>query len=426
MPSTDGGADADPTGDPPMRTTMNQPTAPRPTSALPAFLDDQASGQDDGAPIDATAATTSAAEATATTTEAPTAANGPAPAKRNGGGGLAGVLAVLAAGAAAAAGFVPELPALGLTTGALVACAAAFAGTAAVQRQTARLQDRLAALDADRRADAATTQAHLEALAATRNADETLGEFGQALLMMQRQDEKIANLTKAVKMYGTPLMEISGQTTELAGVVQQLDHRLGALVSRVAPPNLEPLAQALARLEVGVAAVAQRLDDGEARKSLFRLEEATDKTNAALAALQRGEQVQQLGDDLSARVERAANDLQTGLARLRDGNLGGLEAVVREIQREMAGVATQVAQIGAAVKGGQRAAPTMAAPTPTATPSEPSIATTTTATTNLATPAPTEAAAPSADGGGGYQTGTRSTGGKNVLGAIAKLKQMKG
>lgn len=401
-----------------MRTTMNQPTATHPTSALPAFLDDQDPAQDP-------AAVEAAAPATEPVTAETTAAAPAAPAApRHGGGGFVGFLAVLAGGAAAAAAFVPELPAVGLTTGALLACAAAFAGAAALQRQTAKLQDRLAALDAERRADAAAAQTQLEALAATRGADETLGDLGQALLMMQRQDEKIANLTKAVKMYGTPLMEISGQTTELATVVQQLDQRLGALVSRVAPPNLEPLTQALARLEVGVAAVAQRLDDGEARKSLFRLEESTNRANAALESLQRGERVQQVGADLSARVERAASELQTGLARLRDGNLGELEAVVRDIQREMAGVATQVAQIGAAVKGGLRAAPPATAPTVPAPTTEP-IAVATTPLTTPATPAPAEPATPSADGGG-YQTGTRSTASKNVLGAIAKLKQMKG
>ncbi len=422
MPSTAGAADADPWGDPPMRTTMNQPTATQPTSALPAFLDDQDAAQDPAAVETATPATEpTTAETTAAAPAAPAA-------PRHGGGGFAGFLAVLAGGGAAAAAFVPQMPAVGLTTGALLACAAAFAGASALQRQTAKLQDRLAALDADRRADAAATQTQLDALAATRGADETLGDLGQALLMMQRQDEKIANLTKAVKMYGTPLMEISGQTTELATVVQQLDQRFGALVSRVAPPNLEPLAQALARLEVSVAAVAQRLDDGEARKSLFRLEESTTRANAALESLQRGERVQQVGADLSARVERAASELQNGLARLRDGNLGELEAVVRDIQREMAGVATQVAQIGAAVKGGLRAAPTATAPaTPAPTVAAPATETTAAATTPAATPtpAPTEPGTPAADGGG-YQTGTRSTASKNVLGAIAKLKQMKG
>lgn len=400
-----------------MRTTMNQPPAMRPESALPAFLDDQ----DPATVVDATAAKAAATAAADTVTDEPAVTM----VTRPGNGGFAGLLTVLAGGGAAAAAFVPDLPALGFSTGALLACAAAFAGASALQRQNAKLQDRLAALDDDRRADAASMQAQLEALAATRGADETLGDLGQALLMMQRQDEKIANLTKAVKMYGAPLMEISGQTTELASAVDQLDQRLGALVSRAAPPNLDPLAQALARLEVGVAAVAQRLEDGEARKSLFRLEEASDRANAALESLQRGETVQKVGGDLSARVDRAATDLQTGLARLRDGKLGDLEAIVREVQREMAGVATQVAQIGATVNGGLRAVPTNAAPamtTSAATPAEPTVAT----ATPIAATTTAEPAAQNVDDGGGYQTGTRTTAGKNVLGAIAKLKQMKG
>jgi hypothetical protein len=401
---------------------MNHPTAPRQTPELPAFFDEQ----DASAPTEtAAAAADGATEPAATTAPATTATAAPAPR----GGGLAAILALAAAGAAAAAGFVPTLPAMGPSTGALLACAAAFACASALQRRLARLDQRLAAADAERRTETEALHAQFATLAAQRTGDDGAGDVSQALLLLQRQDEKIANLTKAVKMYGTPLMEISTQVGELTSALGQLDQRFSALVARVAPTNLEPVTQALARVEVAVAAMSQRLDDGEARKSLFRLEEATQKTLTALDQLQRGENVARVGADLQARVDRATADLQSGLAKLREGSLGDLESVVREIQREMAGVATQVAQIGATVKGGARSTTTFAA-TPTTAPA--SAAEPTPATTNHATapapasPAPAAEATPPAADGGGYSTGARSSGGKNVLGAIAKLKQMKG
>jgi hypothetical protein len=82
-----------------------------------------------------------------------------------------------------------------------------------------------------------------------------------------------------------------------------------------------------------------------------------------------------------------------------------------------------VAQINAAVKSGARL-DASAAPTATATAAAPSPAT----SPAPSSPAPTAdgGVAPSNGGGGGYQTGARSSSGRNVLGAIARLKQMKG
>jgi hypothetical protein len=226
-------------------------------------------------------------------------------------------------------------------------------------------------------------------------------------------------------MYGQPLVEISGQTTEIAALAQQLQQRVAELAARPATPGFEPLAQALGRIEVNLAAVAQRLDDAEARKALFRLEEATQKGLAALADLRKGDDVRQVGADLQARIDRATATLADSINRLGETSVGELAVVTRDIQREVTGVATQVAQINAAVKSGARldasAAP---APTATATAAAPSPAT----GPAPSSPAPTAdgGVAPSNGGGGGYQTGARSSSGRNVLGAIARLKQMKG
>jgi uncharacterized membrane protein len=102
---------------------------------------------------------------------------------------------------------------------------------------------------------------------------------------------------------------------------------------------------------------------------------------------------------------------------------------VREIQREIAGVATVVHQIQNSVRTGatRNVAADAATPRPTATAAaaEPAPAAAAAVTTTSA-PAPQPSGdSTAADGGGGYQTGARATSGKNVLGAIAKLRQMK-
>jgi len=136
---------------------------------------------------------------------------------------------------------------------------------------------------------------------------------------------------------------------------------------------------------------------------------------------------------LSQKLEHAEQRMQTGLDQLRAGNLSGMETSIRDIQREVASVATTVVQIQAAMKNGARAtASTPAMPAPQAPPPAAAAAA---ESAPRATPAPAPAPAgtdtaptgqPAAtNDAGGYQTGKRNTTGKNVLGAIAKLKQMK-
>lgn len=319
-------------------------------------------------------------------------------------------------------------------------------------------------------------------------------ELQHVLVSIQRQDEKINNLTKAIKMYGKPLMEISGQATEIAGNLGQvravvdggtestrqallrleqqlrvataskqdfndlqtsfakLGSTLTALEQRGGPSkqefhdlqaamakvgqalatleqrggkvDLQPVQQSVTRVEVAVQAMAQRLEDSELRKSMLRLEDTTHKTHDQLQQLLRGESLQKATKELQAGLDGATKRLADGIKELRDGNLGGLESSVREIQREIAGVATAVAQIQNSVRNGARAAaPAPSAPTPAtpapAAPAAPAAA--------AAAPTPATAAAPAAGQApaDGYQTGTRSTPSKNVLGAIKKLKQMK-
>lgn len=479
---------------------MKRPTEPqRATSTLPAFLEEPtttdsttATATDEGTAgdLDTHAAatpepTTDVADATngeaagdPAATESPAARERvdskarerQAARARHGGGKLAMIVggAVLLAGLALSVlpdlaqkaanyGVQPNLP---FVLGTLLFAAGA------TQRHIGRMQQRLDEAESRRQFDTNAMQQNLQQLVAdSGNKAPAQGEEMQHLMMsLQRQDEKINNLTKAIKMYGKPLMEITGQSTDLAGgmanikalveggieanrqglgrleaqlrapqnqkefselngSLQKLMARIESLAGQKTTVDMTPLQQQVGRLEVTVAAIAQRLEDNEVRKSLLRLEEQGQKDRDTLQELLRGETVQKATASLQSRVETATKGLADGLTQLRDGNLGGLENAVREIQREVSGVATTVAQINAAVKGGVRVATAAVAAPATPTPA-------TSDSTPTATPAPAPAPAAAAtgtgEGGGGYSTGARSTGSKNVLGAIAKLKQMKG
>ncbi|MCA3010246.1 MAG: hypothetical protein INH34_17875 [Phycisphaerales bacterium] len=348
-----------------------------------------------------------------------------------------------------------------LALGGLVLCGAGLQA-----RRHAFLQQRLNAAEAARNATLEAMQQELRTLLAARPTEGAVdGDQHQHLLLaVQRQDDKVNNLTKAIKMYGKPMMEIANQGTELAGSLaavktlveggteasrqalarmetqlrtqqtaikqdvgdlQQGLLKLSTKVDQVGGKgdgSLAPVQQKLGQIEVSLAAIAQRLEDSEVRKSLLRLEEVAAKERETLQQLLRGDAVQKASTDLQGQLDRATRGLTEGLTQLRDNNLGGLETAVREIQREVTGVATTVAQINAAVKSGARAAAAPAATTATAPSAAPAAAPATPAPT--ANPAPAAAAAPAGEGGG-YQTGTRATTSKNVLGAIAKLKQMK-
>ncbi|MFN9442796.1 MAG: hypothetical protein ACK53T_04085 [Planctomycetota bacterium] len=386
---------------------MTKTTAARTANKLPDFLD----GADEAAASTAGGGHAGehphAAEAAAARSDA-----APAPATTN--RAAWGLAAACLVGAALAIVWQAQATAFGIAPGALLACAAAFAAAAATQARVAREFARMA--DTAHAQQSATAALHAQ-VATNGAAGQGGAELDQVLLALQKQDDKTSNLSRAVKMYGQPLVEISGQTTDLVASMQQLLRRVEELAARPATSGVEPLAQALGRIEVSIAAIAQRLDDAETRKSLFRLEESTQKGLATLAHLQKGDELRHVGMELQARVDRAAATLADGLQRLGESNIGELATVVRDIQREVTGVATQVAQINAAVKNGPRAepAPTPAAAAPAASPAP-----------APATP-PTEGGGNSGNGGGGgYQTGARSSSGRNVLGAIARLKQMKG
>ncbi|MCB9885570.1 MAG: hypothetical protein H6838_08760 [Planctomycetes bacterium] len=350
---------------------------------------------------------------------------------------LAGVVCMLGGVGLGASGAAVGLAAYGLQPGTLLTIGAVMLGVGLMRRHVASIEHRIGSGSA---ADTAALRADVQQLVEAQRAHEERApaageELQHVLLLLQRQDEKVNNLTKAIKMYGKPLMEIAGQTTELAGALGQLRTTIEgngtetraaiAQVQAAVPDNtaltegvkqvlssvqkttaaidqlaknpgkevsIEPLQQQSGRIEVAVQALAQRLEDTEVRRSLVRLEDAAKRAHEEMQQLLRGEKVNAVATQLQKALDTAASRLLEGIGQLREGNLGGLESSVKEIHREVAGVATVVHQIQSAVRNGARvAAPAAAAP---AAPSAPAATAPTQTAAPAATPAPAGAPRP--------------------------------
>ncbi len=316
-------------------------------------------------------------------------------------------------------------------------------------------------------------------------------ELARVLTALERQDEKVGNISRALKMYGKPLMEISTQGNDVAAQLTQLKQQLdsfgelvqqgftrienasrpqhvdfGPIETKVGEmiadlrrtlmsfsdrmPSEAGLQQQLVRVEATITSLAQRQDDSELRKSLLRLEDTHKQHGKKLEQLAHQDVVAQEVQRIEKMVDLTMGKLTNTVDQVRNKELGGLENTVRDIQREMAGLATSVAYIQQAVRGG------MTTSKPTSTPqNNPAMATVATlaepASEHAAVRAPEAAATTTgsaAPSGSGYtpvvpqpapnatpdaqkgvaenRTGSRDTSSKNVLGAIQKLKKLKG
>ncbi|MBK8978687.1 MAG: hypothetical protein IPM29_22545 [Planctomycetes bacterium] len=318
-------------------------------------------------------------------------------------GGVAlGVLSVLAPAAVRAITAVTD--AVGATPATLLLLGGVAVSHGLLVRR-ARAREREAELRLsrlDRHLDRVATQRPEVPEQSDEGIAELLDHAQRALLALERQDEKIANLTRATKMYGKPLIEISKQVAELTNQIGDMagsDSRIDELattltsIDETSAGRLAEILGATTRLALGVDAVPSAIEDTLAE----RLEGLTRQVEA-----------------LGARVETAVRD---GLAALPAPaapvdappvDLGPVQALVESIQREVQGIATRVTQLANA----PRAKVATASPTPQ----------------SAATPPAEPSATPPADGAGPAHriAGAHSAKGSNVLGAIAKLRSMKG
>ena len=181
-------------------------------------------------------------------------------------------------------------------------------------------------------------------------------ELEQVLLVLQRQDDKVNNLTKALKMYGKPLIEITKMLSEMTG-----------------------------RQEAIAGSIQANRDQ------ISNVEEAT---------LLAGEAVQKLPQQIQ--------EIQAGMTQGSDEDVYN---ILKQVQREVGGIATSVSQLrtggGSVVRGGG------SSPTPPPAPAS--------SGSTDATPAATAASEALAQS----ISGTKKSSGKGVLGSIQKLRKMR-
>lgn len=390
--------------------------------------------------------------------------------------GVALLLAAAGLGYANSQGLAPaSLQTFGLTPTTLLLLGAVALGAAMARRHAGSASARLEAALADQHERVQHLRENLDYLIEHHGKpqlEEPLAageEMQRILLHLQRQDEKVTNLTKAIKMYGKPLMEISnmgadnsaniGQLkTLLEGLAEQgrqgfarletasktgdshkplfeelhkqfgkVEERLQKQLSQLGDnlPRGDQLQQQLTRVEAMVQSTGQRIDDSDLRKSLLRVEEWHKQLQTQVDRIASGGSARDAAQQLAQKLESAVSQLTGGLDDMKNGNLGVLETSVRDIQREMAGVATTVATIQQQLKNARQVAGMGASAAPMQAPAAPTVATTTT-TSPAAAAAGGGAAAKGDSQASGYQTGQHKAAAKNVLGAIARLKQMKG
>jgi hypothetical protein len=290
-------------------------------------------------------------------------------------------------------------------------------------------------------------------------------ELERVLHAVQRQDDKINNVSRALKMYGKPLMEIANQTAEVSAQLTKLQTELGQLATTtqetfsqlaertadgsgsidLAPlqemtqkltenleqrmralgerlPDTSGLQQQLVRLEASVQALTQRQEDGEVRKSLVRLEDFGKAQTQMFEQLVKAEGLTAETTRLEKQLDVAIGKVFRSVDQMRQQDMSALESGVKDLQRELAGVATATAYLQQSMKGSgaQRPAVQQQAAPPTAAPSSPADSPAPAASDSSTSPSPPDSGSAAA-----YSTGARSSSGKNVLGAIAKLKNMK-
>lgn len=243
---------------------------------------------------------------------------------------------------------------------------------------------------------------------------------------LQRYDEKIVNLTKAMRSFGAPVMEISKQLGDTAHLLSQqkasLDELRGATEARHAA-----LDAALREELEGVAELTRSTTDrvtAEVRGTRGSVDERVGKLEGELEARLQ-EAITALEGQIAAHGRHLRESLE-GLATRTDQNLAQLQkstaAVapkvdLASVEQALAAVQRELASLGGAIRQ------------PTA---ERAVAASPHASSPASVPATSErlaAGQPDAMPSSGVaQTiaGTRAAPAGNVLGAIARLKKMRG
>jgi hypothetical protein len=278
----------------------------------------------------------------------------------------------------------------------------------------------------------------------------------RAIHLIERQQEKITNLSKATKMYGKPLLEITNQLAETSRGVAELGSRMDAL--KVIIEQTTARLDATVRTEVAKSAQA---GTGDLRETIA----ATRDTVAGLEALQRdlSQRLTEKTDKMATEVAAAKSESNRGLEALRSALATNLEKVaakvdaaaeqmaqqmaeqtaerlVAAVHTELESVGNSVAETKAAVARAAEQMTKAAAAAPAPSPRDPSVdqalerierklaalslpPTRAAEASNAPTPPPAE----SKDDTEAKQAASKApaAGGKSVQSAIEKLKKMR-
>lgn len=257
-----------------------------------------------------------------------------------------------------------------------------------------------------------------------------------------RLDEKIANLTRATKLYGTPLLEISNQVSELQNRVQDLagmESRLGEQLA--GQPTGGPSEAVIAELQRAIEGSRDRAV--EAGTLAKRAADAVEEMQfELLRVLQSGQEDlrRAIGDSaerntraLGEGFEKTAKTLEQAAAARPASptpsvDLGPLAQTLAQVQHQVASLATSLARLEARPIATAHAP--AAAATGTASPAAPAVtpmgSTLATAESPAAASAPASPTPASQEAAPAKIAGSKQAPSKNVLGAIAKLKSMRG
>jgi len=188
-------------------------------------------------------------------------------------------------------------------------------------------------------------------------------ELERVLHVLQRQDEKVNNLTKAIKMYGKPLIEITKQMADVTSRVEALRASMGSIAETVD----------ISGLETAVTGMSQSLQ-------------------------------KQIGSELEKILSEVSKQDDDTLTQM-----------LAELKQEMSQMAAGIQSIQKLQQSAGAARP--AAP---AAPSGPATSAAPTGPIGSGAPPPD-----SSSGLAHSISGVKSTSGKGVLGSIAKLKKMR-
>ena len=306
------------------------------------------------------------------------------------GGFLLASIAIIAPGFAGP--IARNLATAGLTPG-LIVCTGIMILTfiAVIRRQHKTLQAQLAWVMGNHDTNAEILD-HLIEAHRNHEGGATSGDddVQQALHSLRRQDEKINNLTKALKMYGRPLVDMSRQATENGQKAKMLSTQIAELKDKVdalgQPQDLpQTLLDPIKALETKLEEIGLTLVDPITESLAKVSREGTDEMMKA---------VELLSEQVTSNVTKMVSALPQN---------EGTEEILQTLRQELG-------QLNETLATGQVDAP-VANATQSSNP----------APAQESTPSP----APAHDVPVRSTSGTAKTSGKTVLGAIAKLKKMR-